>query len=160
MRNMIIEIEIFQGVILSALIQEESSGEMQATIQVKNDGIVAEMKLTKALIEEAMKELVTLIKEEMGITAIETEGLLIGRSPQEILKSPEGAMIEHLHMDLEVTERNGIEALWEIETKKAGMTVGACGIVIEAVHPSTAERATAKQQGQIVLFSLEQIPFQ
>ena len=142
-RNMIIGIEIFQEVIPTALIREGSLVGMQATILVKTDGIVAEMKLTKALIEEAMRQVVILINEEMDITAIEIEGLLIDRSRREIRKSPEGVMIEHLHMDLETKEKSGIEALLQIETEIVGMIVATCGIEIEVARPLTEEKVVA-----------------
>ena len=144
---MIIGIEIFQEVIPTALIREGSLVGMQATILVKTDGIVAEMKLTKALIEEVMKQAVTLINEEMDITAIGIEDPLIDRSRQEILKNPEKTMIEHLLIDSKVKEKRAIEAELETETEITG--------ILDS--NSTEETIVNKRQGQIALFSLEQI---
>ena len=104
---------------MSALMREKHLVEIQAIVLVERYGILAEMKLIKALIEEIMKQAVTLINEEMDITAIGIEDPLIDRSRQEILKNPERIMIKHLHLDLKAKEKRKIEAELEPEPRKA-----------------------------------------
>ena len=134
-------------VILSALMREKNLVGIQATVLVKSYGILAEMTLIKALIEEIMKQAVTLINEKMDITAIGIEDPLIHRSRQEILKNPEKTMIEHPLIDSKVKEKRAIEAELETETEITGIPDS----------NSTEERIVNKRQVQIALFSLGQI---